>query len=201
MQNSNAIPQEKKPQQKSKISLLGAICGYSLIGIALIGGIWGYNQLPKGEYRDMSQPTPWMGEGIEISSIEASWKNSKGNERLQSRTTWYPHAVIKLAPINGKGRIDVIFRADNGSQVGDTVNLFYENGTFKPKDDIIVNTEGNTATCWQESGYATHDAYHLHQLNIQGELWRVEVYNRPDNSGNATCIGVASIPAPLDEEK
>lgn len=175
---------------------IGSLLGYGLTAILVVGCvIWGYNRMPNGQHRDLSTALPWENNGLVLSEIEASWCNTAGNERMSKRTHLYPRVRLRLGAAPGKGRLDVIFVDSLGTQIGDTHYLRYENGQFRKEDDLIVKAEGDTATCWLETGFPSDDMFTLHRMNQDEALWRVIVYHRTDGTSGSVRLGQCSIPA------
>ncbi len=188
---NNAESNTKKPRR----SILGSIMGCSLIALALGCGIWGYSQLPDSIGRDLSSPLPWSHGELVISSLDAGWHSTEGNSRMEKRTRLYPKATIKLKSAPGKGRLDVVFLDSLGTQIGDTQYLRYDNGQFAPKNDLTAKAEGDTASCWIETGFLSDDMFTLHRMNLNEALWRVVIYHRDTTNNTIVRLGQISIPA------
>ena len=152
---------------------------------------------PQAKWRNAFQPLPWEQEGIVISEAEASWKNSKGDERMELRSFCYPSVRIKLAAAEGEGTISIRFFDSTSSQIGDRVNIPYKNGKLlAPKSPCIQATE-NEVTVRLEDGYRNEDLYTLHQVNQDEPYWRVELEYAPQGQERKFLGYISVIPNDL----
>lgn len=100
-----------------------------------------------------------------------------------------------MQQLNGSGRLIVKFFNSQGEQRGDTIVLFYTNGEFRPIDNDFIQASGSNARVLVESGFASMLEYRLHQLQEDEKLWRVCVWNQPDQAQEEHFLGYCSIPA------
>lgn len=147
--------------------------------------------------RDLSDKLPWVMDELTVEEVETHWKSSEGIEMLSQRIHLYPEARIVLGQASGKGRIDVIFLNPEGTQVGDTHYLRYENGQFEKKKDRTSQADGNTARVWLETGYQSGDHFALHRVNTEENLWRVVLVHRTESNPKGIRIGQQSIKAEI----
>lgn len=194
--------QEKNNQQKQQSEKTGkkrftvwGILGGGLVLFAFVFIIWFYSWMPMHIERDLSDKLPWVQDGLAVKEVKAGWKSAAGNAFLAQRTHLYPEAKIVLEQAAGKGRIDVIFLNPEGTQVGDTHFLSYENGQFEKKNDRTAQTDGTAATVWLETGYDSADLFTLHRMNQVENLWRVVLIHRAEKSPNGVRLGQRSIKA------
>lgn len=145
--------------------------------------------------RDLSDKLPWQQGELLVEQVDTSWKNAQGNKLLEQRTRLYPEARVVLGHAPGKGRIDVIFLNPEGTQVGDTHFLRYENGQFEKRDDRTSRAEGNSATVWLETGYESADIFELHRVNLEENLWRAVLIHRTETAPSGIRLGQRSIKA------
>ncbi len=150
--------------------------------------------------RDLSDKLPWQQGELLVEQVDVSWKNAQGNKLLEKRTHLYPEARVVLGNAPGKGRIDVIFLNPEGTQVGDTHFLRYENGQFEKRDDRTSRADGKSATVWQETGYESADIFALHHVNMEENLWRVVLIHRSENAPGGIRLGQRSIKAEVISE-
>ncbi len=157
--------------------------------------LWPYRNLPTATWREANSTLPWVNEGIVVKDVKGHWESSAGNERLALRTAWYPVAEMELAESQGSGMIYVRFTDNNGVQVGDTVNLYYDKGNFQPRQETNIQAEGSKARVFVEAGFAKDNDFELHVLDESCPLWRVNLYFRPDGANDIRFLGSETIPA------
>lgn len=185
---------ETKNKTPRNITIWG-ILGCGLIAAALIGIVWFYFWMPMNVNRDLGNELPWQQGDLVIEKVDAQWKYAQGNTRLAQRTHLYPEVRIQLGQAKGKGRIDAIFLNPDGTQVGDTHFLRYEDGQFEEKNDKISRSEGNSITIWLETGYTSEDLFALHRINEDENLWRIVLIHRSESNPQGVRLGQRSIPA------
>lgn len=189
---------QKKANGELKMSLSQKIWGgigcLSLMA-ALGAGLYVYNALPVDNWREGGIAFPWKGENVSIDSMQACWKSSVGDARMELRSHCYPEITLQLGEGSGKGHLVLEVLNSRGNQQGDTVYLPYNAGTFESRESNNIKTEGKNATVRIETGYATGDDYLLHQLNTEEPLWRVEISYRNEGSAELHHMGFTCIPA------
>lgn len=193
MQEQNEAKEEKKRKKIGKWDIVFM----SLFGMVVLGVLgllyYTYRHIPLSEWREYSSKFPIQGIDLKLESIQAEWHNAKGNARMELRTAYYPSATLTLGGGNGTGMIYVRFMNHQKVQQGHLVALPYRDGKFVAQKDAIIRAEGNTATVLLEGGFSDPADYTLHRLNEQEKLWRVYVWQRPDNTQNTYLLGYKTI--------
>ena len=172
---------------------LTLFAGVAVVALGVV--LYTYRKLPLATHRESTTGFPIQAIGIKVESVEAEWKSSKGNARLELRTAYYPSATIRLAPGNGSGVMLVRFLNPRQEMVGELFSIPYRDGQFVKRDDVNIKAEGLSANVIMEGGYADRDSYLLHCLNEQESLWRVCVWQQPEGAGNTAYLGYKTVTA------
>lgn len=190
MQDQRQQKTSRPPKQSNRLWGLFAF----LLLISAATYFWTVvKQAPHAEWRNVFRPLPWKSEHIVISEAEASWKSSAGDARMELRARYYPSARIKLASTEGKGTLSIRFLDSTGAQIGDRVNVPYDNNQFTAKETPSLQVNGNEITVRLEDGYQAEDLYRLHQVDDKEPLWRIEVDYSPLEHRKRFYLGHISV--------
>ncbi len=159
--------------------------------------LWPHRTLPTSSWRDANSTLPWQNDGLKVKELTGYWKSSAGNERMMLRTAYYPVAEIELGECDGSGMLYISFTDSNDRQTGDAINLYYEKGNFRPRQEVNIMTEGNKARVFIEAGYDKRCDFELHQFDESTPLWRVQLACRPEGARDVQPLGSVTIPAEL----
>lgn len=162
--------------------------------IAVLGGVlYSYRNIPTAHWRMSGMSFPIKRAGVEITDIDAQWKNSAGNARLELRTSYYPVATITTGELSGSGIIIFNFLDNRKAQQGPMLAIRYRDGQLVKQDEVNMKVEGNTATILLEGGYKENSDYQLHRLREEEPLWRLQVWVRPDGHDATHYVGYTTI--------
>ncbi len=196
--------QEQKASNAS--SLVARIGVWNLIWLGILGvlllaaaitWLWPYRALPTASWRDMNSNLPWKNDSICVEGVSGYWKSAKGNERMVLRAACYPVAEIELGESEGSGMLYISFTDENDHQAGDTISLYYNKGEFRPRKEVNIEASGNKACVFVEAGYDKETEYKLHMHDESQQLWRINLYYRPDGTTKMNYMGSETIPATL----
>ena len=189
-------------EQKKPIvhKLICNIWGILSLILLVAAGIYFWSlvhKAPHAEWRNVFQPLPWKQAGVVISEAEASWKSSKGDERMELRAFCYPSARIKFAAAEGEGIVSIRFIDNSGAQIGDRVNIPYKDGKLTARNTHSLQITENELTVRLEGGYKNFDLYALHQVNMKEPYWRVDVECTPQGQERCHLGHISIIPHDL----
>ncbi len=188
----------QEENEKKKQGILKKIGWKNLIFLTLFGGmvmavlgvvLYSYKNIPTAHWRTSGLEFPVKRVGVEITNIDAQWKNSAGNSRLELRTSYYPTATITTGALSGSGAIMFKFLDHRRLQQGPILAIRYRDGQLVKQDEVNVKAEGNTATVLLEGGYKESADYQLHRLREEEALWRLQIWVRPDGQEASHYIG------------
>ncbi len=196
----NVRMQEKKAESErsfvKRIGLTNLICMVMFCGmvVVVLGALlYTYRSIPLSDWREYSSELPMSGNGIEIEELQAEWKSSAGNKRLELRTAYYPQLKIKLGKGNGSGIIFAKFINSRRAEQGAPAAVHYRDGNFLPVNDYNIQAEGKNALIILEKGFTQADTYKLHQLNENEPLWRVQIFQRSSDNYTTYYLGDCTI--------
>lgn len=196
----NVRMQEKKAESKGsfvkRIGLTNLICMVMFCGmVAIVLGaiLYTYRNIPLSNWREYCTGLPMTGHGIEVEELQAEWKSSAGNKRLELRTAYYPQLRIKLGKGNGSGIIFAKFINSRRAVQGATLALHYREGNFLPVKDYNIQAEGKNGVLLLEKGFTKAADYKLHQLNEEESLWSVQIFQRSSENNTTYYLGSCTI--------
>ncbi len=197
MQEQN---ESKAPSLVARIGLkniiwLGIFAALTLA--AATTWLWPHRTLPTATWREDNSTLPWKSESLTIESVTGYWKSAAGNERMMLRTAYYPVAEIELGESQGSGMLYITFTDSNDRQTGDTINLYYDKGNFRPRQEVNISAEGNKARVFIEAGYDKDSEFALLQFDESMPLWRINLSCRPEGAHDVQPVGSVTIPARL----
>ncbi len=158
-----------------------------------------YNSLPTATWRVANDTLPWRNDSLRVENVTGHWESAAGNARMMLRTAYYPVADIELGESEGSGMLYVRFTDEKGHQAGDTINLYYNKGSFHPRQEVNITAEGTRARVFVEAGYDKESDFKLHQLDESIPLWRIEILYRPDGDADMKPMGSVTISAELEQ--
>ncbi len=176
------------------LSLFAAL----MLAAALIW-LWPHTSLPTATWREANVDLPWKHESVRVNAVEGHWESAAGNERMSLRTACYPVAHVELGEASGSGMLYIMFMDSKGKQAGDTINLYYEKGNFRPRKELNISAEGNKARVFIETGYDNPREFELHRVDESSELWRIRLFCRPEGTTDMQFLGFVTIPAKLQQ--
>ena len=194
------VMQEQKEPSKAKTGWKNAVWGgvaLIIIAAALVGFWSAFSKLPKSEWRNASTALPWQVNGVKLDEVEAVWKNSAGDSRMELRAYCFPVCRMKLAQAQGEGQLTVRFLNSRGEQMGDRLYIAYKDGKFIPKENNSIHVTETEATVRLEDGFLTRDEYILHQFSQTEPLWRVQVGCRATGSEHQQMGYISILPNDL----
>lgn len=153
---------------------------FSGLVVMVLGAVfYTYRHIPVAHWREYGSELPIKGLGIEITDLEATWKSSAGNSRLELRTAYYPEVRLTLGNSTGSGIIILRFIDSRRIEKGSPIMLRYSDGGFQTINDLDRKAEGKNAMVLLERGFTNPHDYRLHQLTEEEPLWRVQIFQRP----------------------
>ncbi len=202
----NRRMQEQKASKATSVVArmgMGNIIWSGLLVILLLtaAGIWlrPYGDLATATWREADSTLPWEAEGLRVEKVRGYWESSEGNTRMALRAACYPVAEIELGEAQGSGMLYITFTDENTHQAGDTINLYYDKGQFRPRHELNIVAEGNKARVFVEAGYDRASEFELHQHDESSPLWRVNIFYRPEGSVDMRPVGSETIPARFEK--
>lgn len=198
MQEQNA---ETKAGLLKKIGIMNLIWLTMFAGIVLVvlaAVAYTYRNIPTAHWRESGDKLPLKAVDLSVDDFKARWNNSKGNERLELRTKYYPSVNITLGEGSGSGMLLVKFVDKRNEQHGAVTAIPYKDGQFVPQNDFNLKAEGKKAELLLEHGFNDTNEYRLHQLTEEEPLWRAQLFQRPLGAQQTFYLGYTTI-SPIAE--
>ncbi len=189
------VMQDQTEQSKAKTGWKSKVwAGIALLILAVSVVTFGvmFSKVPKAEWRNAYSPQPWEAAGICIHEIDAIWKSSAGDPRMELRAYCFPICRFQLKEATGEGQVTVRFINSKGEQMGDRLYIAYKDGKFTPRESNSLHVTETEVTVRLEDGFLSKDDYTLHQLSQDEPLWKVQVGCRLSN-GEQHELGYISI--------
>lgn len=189
--------EQKKTFKMKKTDMAWGAAALVILFVTLAWFSATLHHAPQSEWRILQCNFPWETEGVSIEKVEASWKSSKGDARMELRAFSYPVCHITLGKAEGKGVFTLRFLDPVGNQMGDRIRIGYQDGQFRTSHSNSMQVTEKEATIRLEDGFSSSDLYKLHQVNQQEKLWSVEVTCIPEGSEPQHMGYVSIIPHDL----